>query len=175
MSWFLDGLALLFIVLLGVIGFKRGLIEEFGRLIGLIFAILISISNSTKFSVKVNDLLQMDEWMGMFLSFSLLFAVTLMATRILTKMVQIALLSKSNQGMNRSLGFVFGSIKGFFIMMVFIWIMAILPLQKWSNIIETNSILAQKSNLIRINMVEFFNWEDPVALSESYLKQLSQP
>jgi hypothetical protein len=53
--------------------------------------------------------------------------------------------------------------------------MAILPLQKWSNIIETNSILAQKSNLIRINMVEFFNWEDPVALSESYLKQLSQP
>jgi uncharacterized membrane protein required for colicin V production len=117
----------------------------------------------------------MDEWMGMFLSFSLLFAVTLMATRILTKMVQIALLSKSNQWMNRSLGFVFGSIKGFFIMMVFIWIMAILPLQKWSNIIQANSILAQKSNLIRINMVEFFNWEDPVALSESYLKQLSQP
>ena len=59
--------------------------------------------------------------------------------------------------------------------MVFIWIMAILPLQKWSNIIKANSILAQKSNLIRINMVEFFNWEDPIALSESYLKQLSQP
>jgi uncharacterized membrane protein required for colicin V production len=117
----------------------------------------------------------MDEWMGMFLSFSLLFAVTLMGARILTKMVQIALLSKSNQWMNRSLGFVFGSIKGFFIMMVFIWILAILPLQKWSNIIQANSILAQKSNLIRINMVEFFNWEDPVALSESYLKQLSQP
>jgi hypothetical protein len=65
--------------------------------------------------------------------------------------------------------------KGVFMMMVFIWSMARLPLQKWSNIIETNSILAQKSNLIRINMVEFFNWEDPVALSESYLKQLSQP
>ena len=97
MSWFLDGLALLFIVLLGVIGFKRGLIEEFGRLLGLIFAIMISVSNSTKFSVKVNGLLQMDEWMGMFLAFSLLFAVTLMGTRILTKMVQIALLSNSNQ------------------------------------------------------------------------------
>ena len=68
MSWFLDGLALLFIVLLGVIGFKRGLIEEFGRLLGLIFAILISISNSTKFSVKVNDLLQMDGWACSFLS-----------------------------------------------------------------------------------------------------------
>ncbi len=175
MSWFLDGLALLFIVLLGVVGFRRGFIEELGRLIGLIFAILISVSNSAKFSVKLNDVLPTDEWMSMFLSFSLLFAVTLMGARILTKLVQIALLSKSNQWMNRSFGFVFGSIKGFFIMMVFVWFMAILPLQKWSDIITANSKLAQKSNQIRIIMVEFFNWEDPIALSESYLKQLTQP
>ena len=175
MSWFLDGLALLFIVLLGVVGFRRGFIEELGRLIGLIFAILISVSNSAKFSVKLNDMLPTDEWMSMFLSFSLLFAVTLMGARILTKLVQIALLSKSNQWMNRSFGFVFGSIKGFFIMMVFVWFMAILPLQKWSDIITANSKLAQKSNQIRIIMVEFFNWEDPIALSESYLKQLTQP
>ena len=175
MSWFLDGLALLFIVLLGVVGFRRGFIEELGRLIGLIFAILISVSNSAKFSVKLNDVLPTDEWMSMFLSFSLLFAVTLMGARILTKLVQIALLSKSNQWMNRSFGFVFGSIKGFFIMMVFVWVMAILPLQKWSDIIAANSKLAQKSNQIRIIMVEFFNWEDPIALSESYLKQLTQP
>ena len=175
MSWFLDGLALLFIVLLGVVGFRRGFIEELGRLIGLIFAILISVSNSAKFSVKLNDVLPTDEWMSMFLSFSLLFAVTLMGARILTKLVQIALLSKSNHWMNRSLGFVFGSIKGFFIMMVFVWFMAILPLQKWSDIITANSKFAQKSNQIRIIMVEFFNWEDPIALSESYLKQLTQP
>ena len=175
MSWFLDGLALLFIVLLGVVGFRRGFIEELGRLIGLIFAILISVSNSAKFSVKLNDVLPTDEWMSMFLSFSLLFVVTLMGARILTKLVQIALLSKSNQWMNRSFGFVFGSIKGFFIMMVFVWFMAILPLQKWSDIITANSKLAQKSNQIRIIMVEFFNWEDPITLSESYLKQLTQP
>ena len=60
-------------------------------------------------------------------------------------------------------------------MMVFVWFMAILPLQKWSDIIAANSKLAQKSNQIRIAMVEFFNWEDPIALSESYLKQLTQP
>lgn len=175
MSWFLDGLVVLFILLLGVIGFKRGFIEELGRLIGLIFAILISISNSAKLAVKINDMVPTDEWMGLFLSFSILFTMTLIVTRILTKLVHMALLSKSNQLMNRSLGFVFGSIKGGFIVMVFVWMIAILPLKKWSTIIEENSHVAQMSNDLRTDLVTFFNWEDPVALSESYLKQLTQP
>ena len=175
MSWFLDGLAIFFILFLGVVGFRRGFIEELGRLIGLILAILISVSNSAHLSVKLNEILPTDEWLGLFLSFSLLFATTLIAARVLTKLVQIALLSKSNQWMNLSLGFIFGGIKGFFIFMVFVWFLAILPLRKWSAIIEANSKLAQKSNEFRIQMVEFFNWEDPVAMSESYLKQLTQP
>jgi uncharacterized membrane protein required for colicin V production len=90
-------------------------------------------------------------------------------------LAQIALLSKSNQWMNRSLGFVFGSIKAFFIVIVFIWILAILPLKKWSTIIEDNSKISQKSHEIRTSIVSFFNWEDPVLMSESYLKQLTQP
>ncbi|MBT3502513.1 MAG: CvpA family protein [Candidatus Marinimicrobia bacterium] len=175
MTWFLDGLAVFFILLLGIIGFKRGFIEELGRLIGLIFAILISVSNSTNISIKLNEVLPIDQWMGLFLSFTLLFASTLIVVRLLTKLAQIALLSKSNQWMNRSLGFVFGSIKAFFIVIVFIWILAILPLKKWSTIIEDNSKISQKSHEIRTSIVSFFNWEDPVLMSESYLKQLTQP
>ncbi|MDC1037756.1 CvpA family protein [Candidatus Marinimicrobia bacterium] len=175
MSWFLDGLAILFVVLLGIVGFKRGFIEELGRLIGLIIAILISVSNSAKLSIKLNEIFPSDQWMGLFLSFSLLFTVTLIGARVLTKLVHIALLSKSNQLMNRSLGFLFGGIKGGFIVMVFIWVIAILPLKKWSIIIQENSQIAQRSNELRLEMVTFFNWEDPVALSESYLKQLTQP
>ncbi|MBT4154426.1 MAG: CvpA family protein [Candidatus Marinimicrobia bacterium] len=175
MSWFLDGLAILFVVLLGIVGFKRGFIEELGRLIGLIIAILISVSNSAKLSIKLNEILPSDQWMGLFLSFSLLFTATLIGARVLTKLVHIALLSKSNQLMNRSLGFLFGGIKGGFIVMVFIWVIAILPLKKWSIIIQENSQIAQRSNKLRLEMVTFFNWEDPVALSESYLKQLTQP
>lgn len=175
MSWFLDGLAILFVVLLGIVGFKRGFIEELGRLIGLIIAILISVSNSAKLSIKLNEILPTDQWMGLFLPFSLLFTATLIGARVLTKLVHIALLSKSNQLMNRSLGFLFGGIKGGFIVMVFIWVIAILPLKKWSIIIQENSQIAQRSNKLRLEMVTFFNWEDPVALSESYLKQLTQP
>ncbi|MBT7514487.1 MAG: hypothetical protein HN655_01360, partial [Candidatus Marinimicrobia bacterium] len=93
MSWFLDGLAILFVVLLGIVGFKRGFIEELGRLIGLIIAILISVSNSAKLSIKLNEILPSDQWMGLFLSFSLLFTATLIGARVLTKLVHIALLS----------------------------------------------------------------------------------
>ena len=175
MSWFLDGLAIFFIVLLGAVGYKRGFIEELGRLIGLILAILIAMSNSMAVSTRLNDFLPIDQWVGLFISFSLLFAATLIAARVLTKFVHIALLSKSNHLMNRSLGFLFGSTKGFFIIMVFVWFITILPLQKWSNIIVENSRIAQKGNQYRGSIISFFNWEDPVAMSESYFKQLTQP
>ena len=53
MTWFLDGAAILFILFLGYIGFNRGLIEELGRLIGLIIAIIISMSNTKSVSDKI--------------------------------------------------------------------------------------------------------------------------
>jgi len=175
MSWFLDGLAFLFILFLGYNGFKRGFIEELGRLLGLALAILISISNSANVSIKLSEILPADEWMVIFLSFALLFTAALFAARVLTKLVQIALLSKSNQLMNGSLGFIFGSIKGCFILMVFVWFIAILPLHKWTMIIEENSRIAQNGNKFRSALVSFFNWEDPISMSESYIKQLTQP
>ena len=175
MSWFLDGLAFLFILFLGYNGFKRGFIEELGRLLGLVLAILISISNSANVSIKLSEILPADEWLGIFLSFALLFTAALFAARVLTKLVQIALLSKSNQLMNGSLGFIFGSIKGCFILMVFVWFIAILPLQKWTMIIEENSHIAQHGKKLRSILVSFFNWEDPISMSESYIKQLTQP
>ena len=38
MIQFLDALAVFFIVAMGLVGFRRGLVEEIGRLIVLIFA-----------------------------------------------------------------------------------------------------------------------------------------
>ena len=175
MPWLLDSLAVLFIVGLGYTGFKRGFIEELGRLLGLLSAILISVSNSSTLSSNIGALLTVDEWLSMSLSFALLFFLTLAASRLLTSLIHIAVLSNNIQLMNRSLGFIFGSIKGGFILIAFIWFIAILPLQKWTVFIEQNSRLAQKGNIFRISIVTFFNWDDPVSMSESYLKQLTQP
>jgi len=59
--------------------------------------------------------------------------------------------------------------------MVFTWFIALLPLHKWTMIIENNSRLARLGNEFRISLVSFFNWDDPISLSESYIKQLTQP
>ena len=175
MTWFLDGLAILFILFLGFIGFNRGLIEELGRLIGLIIAILISMSNTKSISDKIVGIVGLDDWIIKILTFTLLFIATIVLTRLLTKMLNIAILSKNNQMMNQSLGFTFGAFKGFFIIMTILWFIALLPKQKWTSFMGKKSNILIISNQFRISIISFFNWDDPVELSESYIKQLTQP
>ena len=175
MTWFLDGVAILFILFLGYIGFNRGLIEELGRLIGLIIAILISMSNTKSVSDKIIGIVGLDDWIIKILTFSLLFIATITLTRLLTKMLNIAILSKNNQMMNQSLGFTFGAFKGFFIIMTILWFIALLPKQEWTSFMGKKSNISKISNQFRISLVSFFNWDDPVELSESYIKQLTQP
>ena len=175
MAWFLDGVAILFILFLGYIGFNRGLIEELGRLIGLIIAILISMSNTKSVSDKIIGIVGLDDWIIKILTFSLLFIATITLTRLLTKMLNIAILSKNNQMMNQSLGFTFGAFKGLFIIMTILWFIELLPKQEWTSFMGKKSNISKISNQFRISIVSFFNWDDPVELSESYIKQLTQP
>jgi len=175
MSWFIDGLAVFFLIIMGISGYKRGIIEELGRLIGLVTALIVSIASSSTLSQKLLKEIPMDNWVALCLSFAGIFTVFLIMGRILTRFIHIAYLSKSNQWANQSLGFVFGTLKGGFIIMTFTWILAIVPLQKWSNIITSNSSIAQTGSTFRIAVVSFFNWEDPVALGESYIMQLTLP
>ena len=175
MTWLLDGFAILFILFLGYNGFNRGLVEELGRLVGLIIAILISISNTKFVSEKIIEIVDFDDWIIKILTFTLLFIAAIVFTRLLTKMLNIAILSKNNQMMNQSLGFTFGAFKGFFIIMTIFWFIALLPKQKWTSFMSKKSNISKISNQFRISIIYFFNWDDPVELSESYIKQLTQP
>ena len=175
MAWFLDGFAILFILFLGYNGFNRGLVEELGRLVGLIIAILISMSNTKSISDKIIGIAGLDDWIIKILTFTLLFIATIVLTRFLTKMLNIAILSKNNQMMNQSLGFTFGAFKGFFIIMTILWFVALLPKQNWTSFMGKKSNISIISNQFRISMLSFFNWDDPVELSESYIKQWTQP
>ena len=175
MAWFLDGFAILFILFLGYNGFNRGLVEELGRLVGLIIAILISMSNTKSVSEKIIGIVGFDDWIIKILTFTLLFIAAIVFTRLLTKMLNIAILSKNNQMMNQSLGFTFGAFKGFFIIMTILWFIALLPKQKWTSFMGKKSNISKISNQFRMSIVSFFNWDDPVELSESYIKQLTQP
>ena len=77
--------------------------------------------------------------------------------------------------MDNILGFIFGSMKGYCIIAVFIWALIILPLDNWTNIIEQNSKVVHTTNGFRMNIISFFGWEDPVNFSENFIKKLVQP
>ena len=175
MSWFLDLLAVFFVLIIGVSGFKNGIIEELGRIIGLTVALIITINFAPSLSEKLLGIIKINQSLSFSISFSFIFFIFLMITRMLTKMVQIAFLSRSNQWANKFLGFVFSSIKGVFIIITFTWFLSILPLKNWNQTIVKNSLIAQKCNMFRTELIKFFNLHDPIVETESYIIELTQP
>ena len=175
MPSFLDSLAFFFIIIMGYSGFTKGFIEEFGRLLGLIFAVFVSISKSIVFSSYLSTLIDYNGSILLPLSYTLLFVPSICVGRILTKFAHVAFLSVENRLMNHTMGFFFGMVKGAILLIAFVWFVSILPLQKWNNIINENSRFITYSNQIRLSVISFFNWEDPISLSESYIKKITQP
>ena len=57
---FLDILSVLFILFIGYSGFVNGFIEEIGRLLGLIIAILISMSKSVYLANQLGKMINYD-------------------------------------------------------------------------------------------------------------------
>ena len=105
MSWFLDGLAFLYMLLNGTLGFTRGLVDELGRLIGLVISILVAISQTVNISNLILDKIDLEPWLAVFIGFSSIFTVILISSRLITRLFQIALLSKANIWINSLLGF----------------------------------------------------------------------
>ena len=175
MSWILDVLASVYIIFLGYNGFNRGFIEEVGQFIGLILAIVISISWAPDLSIKLSEMFSIDNWLPNLLAFTFLFIATLLVARLFTLMLNISLVSSGNKLVNKIFGFVFGSLKGFVVFTVFIWFIDLLPLYKWSYYIQKNSKLAQHSTNYRKNVVSFFSWEDSISIGESYIREKTQP
>ena len=172
---FLDSLAIFFIIIMGYSGFTKGFIEEFGRLLGLIFAVFVSMSKSVAFSSYLSGYINCSEPLLLSLSYTLLFILSICVGRILTKFAHIAFLSVENRLMNHTMGFIFGMLKGATLLISFVWFISILPLQKWNTVINENSNFVIYSNQIRLSVISFFNWEDPISLSESYIKKITQP
>ena len=175
MSWFLDLLAVFFVLIVGVSGFKNGIIEELGRILGLSVALIITINFAPSLSEKILDITKINQSLSFSISFGLIFLFFLITSRVLTKMVHIAFLSRSNQWANKSLGFFFGSIKGVFIIIIITWFLSLLPLKNWNAIIVKNSVVAQKGNLIKMSLIELFNLEDSIVETESYIIEFTQP
>ena len=175
MFWILDVISILFILFIGYGGFRKGIVAEFIRLAGIVFAVLLSISNYSLLAIRINDLIQINKSHSNFFSFVIIFSTALLISRMVIKMFHYAFISRGNESMNKILGFTFGLIKGYLIVIIFFWFIALSPLQKWRAYIEESSKLNAIGIKMRISVVSLFNWEDPVFVGESYIKQFTQP
>tara|TARA_B100000886_G_scaffold260954_1_gene185805 strand:+ start:593 stop:1120 length:528 start_codon:yes stop_codon:yes gene_type:complete len=175
MPSFLDSLAIFFIFITGYSGYKKGFIEEFGRTLSLIFALFMSLSKSTALSNFLTTIFNYESTVILPLSYIILVIISICIGRVVTKFAHIAFLSVENRIMNHIIGSFFGMIKGFISLIIFVWFISILPLQKWTNIIRENSKLISYSDVARTSIISFFNWDDPVSLGESYIKHIIEP
>ena len=175
MPSFLDSIAIFFVILMGYKGYKKGLIEEFGRTLSLIFAVILSLSKSTALSNYLTTVFNYESNFILPCSYMILVVISILIGRVITKSAHTAFLSVENRIMNHIMGSLFGMIKGGISLIMFFWFISILPIQKWTNIMNESSILINYSNVIRISVISFFNWEDPVSLGESYIRDIIQP
>ena len=117
MILFLDGLSSIFILWLGIFGFKQGLVEGLGRLLGLIISVMTAMRYYVDLAGNISLWLNIDAWVLLLTSFMVIFLFILLTMRVLTRMVNFLIVSKVTRWINRlierinyckSLCFVFG-------------------------------------------------------------------
>lgn len=160
MILFLDGLAVFVVLILAVIGYQRGFVEELGRLLGLIVAALVGI----RFYWPVGQLIMArsawDDRLVLVLSFFILFIVVLVLLRLVTRMIQIMLMSRNTRLADRLLGFIFGFSKGVFILILIVWIAGMFPTRAWAQTVRSQSHLFPKLDYGGRIIVRLFHLED---------------
>ena len=87
MIQFLDALAIFFIISTGVIGFRRGFLEELGRLLGLLFATIFSLNFYTEIGSFIIMWIKVDPSILFILTYILTFSFILILIRMITKLV----------------------------------------------------------------------------------------
>ena len=176
MIQFLDALAIFFIMSTGIIGFRGGLLEELGRLLGLIFATIFSLNSYVGIGSFLIKWIKFDPYIVFILSFILSFSIILTIMKMITKLIHYLFLSKSTNWINRFLGIFFGMSKGILFIMIFFWIFEIIPNSTIKEIVNQKSIIAEPLIQLRKTIVLTFNLSDPVEKGEKtildYLKTM---
>ncbi len=173
MGYLIDGAGVFYLIIMGMIGFKRGLIEELGRFVGLVIATLLSFKYYIVVAGKIHEIISIDPIVEIIIASAGIFALSVFGIRIITKFIHIAFLSDSNKWINQFMGVLFGALKGLVILAVFIWLIDILPLDNWSDTLSQESTLVKSNIAIRDGIIDVFQWSDPVKKSEDYIRNIT--
>lgn len=169
---FFDLFATTFLLFLGLVGFKRGFVIEFGKLIALVFTLWLSITYYVDFAEILQQELSANPYFILFISFSIIFIVTLIVTRLIVVLIDQILGYKKNRLFNQLFGFVVGVMKGTISIALILWAFELLPFQNWTDTLYQESQIAKTVKTVRDKNVEFFGWEDPVNAGKEFVKSL---
>ena len=172
MILFLDVLASFFMIVMGGVGFRRGFIEEMGRLLGLIIATIFALNYYLDLAGLILSIVSVNTFVIMVISFSIIFALMLFITRVLTRFFHILLTSSGTKFANRSMGFLFGAVKGMIILMLFYWTVDLFPEKKWAAIIRKESYFSKTFTDTRHVIIDIFHLTDPVHLGEIFIQDV---
>lgn len=172
MGLFLDVLSVFFAVGMGWMGFQHGIVEELGRLVGLFLSLIVAFSFYLDIAGFILHFITLDPWWAILFGYVFLFSLTMFFVRFLTYLLHYLVVSGSTQWINCGMGFLFGVIKGGFLVGLFIWLVDISPMKSWSNILHQQSRFARYTTTTRERMISFFGWTDPVRSGEQYVKNL---
>ena len=161
-----------FIVVMGGVGFSRGFIEEMGRLLGLIISTIFALNYYLNLAGLILSIVSMNTFVIMVITFAIIFALILFITRVLTRFFHILFTSSGTKFANRSMGFLFGAVKGMIILMLLYWTVDLFPEKKWSTIIRKESYLSKTFTNTRHVIIDIFHLTDPVHQGEIFIKDV---
>lgn len=169
---FFDFFTTTFLLFLGLGGFKRGFVIEFGRIIALVFTLWLSIAYYVGLAEILQQEFSANPYLILFISFSIIFIITLIVTRIIVVLVDQMIGYKKNRLFNQLFGFAIGVIKGTIPIALILWTFELLPMQNWTDTLYQESRIARTVKTVRDKNVEFFGWEDPVNAGKEFVKSL---
>ena len=171
MNHIFDYLALLIIGVLAIVGYKRGFLEELGRLIGLIVSSIAALHFHVPLSEWLRPRISLDSSMLLVMSYVAIFLTLLIGLRLLMRSFQTFILSKGITWSNRVLGLIFGGMKGLIGVIVILWAIEMVPNAAYFEDLRKNSYAYRYLSGSHRWIIASFGLETAAEKSESWMKK----
>ncbi len=123
----------------------------------------------------LQGILDFDPFLLLMLGFVVIFVAVLVLIRILTWLADKYLIAERLKLFNQSSGFIFGAFKAIVILIIVIWFVELIPVQKWSDTLYDESSLVRTLTRTRNATVSIFGWDDPVRTGEEFIRGIIVP
>ena len=172
MILFIDGLVVFFASMNGYLGLKRGFLEEISRILGLAFSIIISFNNYLNLSEIISKWTSLNQKGVLIISYLIIFIISIQFFRLISKILQFSFISKSTKMMNKLLGALVGFFKAMIFVSIFVWFFELIPNNRISKIILSESKITSQLVNARTNVSEIFYFDKPIKESEKRIEKL---